>query len=199
MTHPRRQATKMNRLMLLSVLLTFAACAKTILLKNGYTQAPANPNFFKNRILFEQSMLAGIDTTVIYEELEDNYYQGLEKQPTMLARHNYKNPNTIYGVYRFYGNGCYNYFSLDRNKPELTSELFDLTNNGWRGVLYTKHNQLKGDLFTQTGQMAWQLGKQKELFTFKDDTLIVELKNVHTSRYIKRHIDPKFLEHRADW
>jgi hypothetical protein len=143
--------------------------------------------------------LSQIDTTAIYEEYNDNYYEGLVKQGNVLARHNYKNPKTIYGVYRFYGNGCYSLFHLDRDKPELTSEMFDPTYTGWRGVLYTKKNKIMGDLFTQIGQMSWALGKQTNEFTIIGDTLIVELKNVHKYIYIKRHIDKKLLENNADW
>jgi hypothetical protein len=174
-------------------------CARTMVLKNGYSKAPVNPKVFKNRVYFDKSILAQIDTTVIYEEYDDNYYEGFEKQPNVLARFNYKDPRTIYSVYKFYGNGCYSHFSLDRNKPVLTTEMFDPNYTGWRGVLYKKKNKILGDVFTQTGQIGWQLGKQTEEFRFNGDTLTVELKNVHKYVYIKRHIDPTLLEHNADW
>jgi hypothetical protein len=184
---------------LILTLLIFAGCTQTTILKNGFSKAPVNPKVFKNKVYFDNSIMTQIDTTVIYEEYNTNYYEGLEKQPNVLARHNYKNPNTTYGVYRFYGNGCYNLFHLDRNKPELTKEMFDPTYTGWRGVLYKKKNQLLGDIFTQVGQMRWQLGKQTDIFTFKGDTLFVEVKNAHKTIYIKRYIDSKLLDHNADW
>jgi hypothetical protein len=180
-------------------LLILTGCAQTIVLKNGYSKAPKKNKVFKNRAYFDKSILVQIDTTVIYEEYNTNYYVGFEKQPNVLARHNYKNPNSIYGVYRFYGNGCYNLFHLNRNNPELTKEMFDPINSGWRGILYKKKNHFFGDIYTQIGQMEWQLGKQTNLFTFKGDTLVVELNNVHKYIYIKRHIDLKLLEHNADW
>lgn len=189
----------MKKLTIILILLILAGCARTTVLKNGYSKAPTNSKVFKNKLYFDKSILALIDTTVIYEEYNTNYYVGFEKQPNILARLNYKNPNTTYGVYRFYGNGCYNLFHLDRNKTELTKEMFDPTYTGWRGVLYRKKTQVLGDIFTQVGQMGWQLGKQTDIFTFNGDTLVVELKNVHKYIYIKRHIDNKLLDHNADW
>lgn len=189
----------MKKQILLWTLLILAGCVQTTILKNGYSKASTNPTIFKNKIYFDKSILALIDTTVIYEAYNTNYYEGLEKQPNILERNNYKNPNTFYGVYRFYGNGCFNLFHLNRNKPELTNEMFDPNYTGWRGVLYSSNNQIWGDIFTQTGGMSWQLGKQTDLFTFNGDTLIVELKNVHKYYYIKRHIDTKLLDHNANW
>ena len=169
----------MKKLTIISILLIFARYVTTTVLKNGYSKAPTNPKIFKNKVYFDRSILAQIDTTVIYEEYNTDYYEGVEKHPDVLARYNYKNPNSTYGVYKFYGNGCYNLFHLDRNKPELTKEMFDPTYTGWRGVLYKKKNKVVGDIFTQVGQMSWQLGKQSNQFTFNGDTLIVELKNVN--------------------
>jgi hypothetical protein len=189
----------LKKLTIILTLLILAGCARTTVLKNGFSKAPTNPKVFKNKVYFDKSILAQIDTTVIYEEYNTNFYEGFEKQPNALARHNYKNPNTTYGVYRFYGNGCYNLFHLNRNKPELTKEMFDPKYTGWRGVLYKKKNKILGDIFTQVGQMGWQLGKQTDIFTFNGDTLVVELKNVHKYIYIKRHIDSKLLDFNADW
>jgi len=197
-TDNNRQLTTLKKLTIISTILIFASCAQTTVLKNGYSKAPTNPKVFKNRIYFEKSILTQIDTTAIYEEYNDHYYEGLVKQENVLARHNYKNPNTIYGVYRFYGNGCYSLFHLDRDKQE-TKELFDPNYTGWRGVIYSKKNKILGDIFTQIGQMGWQLGKQTDEFTFNGDTLVVELKNVHKYIYIKRHIDQKLLTHNANW
>ena len=140
-----------------------------------------------------------IDTTLIYEEFNNNYYEGFQKQENVLARYNYNNPNTIYDVYRFYGNGCYCIFLLDRNKPVLTKEMFDPNYTGWRGVLYKEKNKIMGDLFTQIGQMSWELGKEKSKFSIKGDTLIVKVKSQPPRIYLKRQIDKKLLEPRADW
>ncbi|WP_124637109.1 hypothetical protein [Taibaiella sp. KBW10] len=189
----------MKKQTILPILLLLVSCAQTTTLRNGYSKAPTKSKVFKNSVYFEQAILDQIDTTVIYEEYNDNYYEGLVKQENVLARHNYANRHTTYGVYRFYGNGCFNLFHLDRDKPELTAEMFDPAYTGWRGVLYKKKNKILGDMFTQTGQMGWQLGKQTEAFIFRGDTLIVELKNVHKFFYIKRHIDKKLLEHHAEW
>ena len=198
-TDNNKKYTSLKKLTIIITFLILTGCASTIVLNNGYSKAPTNPKVFKNKLYFDKSILVQIDTTVIYEEYNTNYYEGFEKQPNVLARLNYKNSNTTYGVYRFYGNGCYNLFHLDRNKPELTKEMFDPTYTGWRGVLYKKKTQILGDKFTQVGQMGWQLGKQTDIFTFNGDTLVVELKNVHKYIYIKRHVDNKLLYHNADW
>jgi hypothetical protein len=140
---------KMKKLTIITTFLILAGCAQTTVLKNGYSKAPTNLNVFKNRIYFDKSILTQIDTTAVYEEYQDKFYIGSVKQENVLARHNYKNYDNWYGVYRFYGNGCYNYFSLDRDKPELTKEMFDQTYTGWRGVIYKKNGKIMGDMFTQ--------------------------------------------------
>lgn len=143
--------------------------------------------------------MAAIDTMAIYEAYNTNYYEGLVKQPDTLERLNNSNPNSIYGVFRFYGNGCYSLFHLDRKNPKLTKEQFDPKHCGWRGVLYSKNNHLYGDHFTQVGQMTWQLGKQTSTFTFHGDTLIVFTNKQHKQLYIKRSIDKGLLDHKAEW
>lgn len=175
------------------------SCVDTYTLKNGYQKAPTKSKVFKNKIYFNKTILAQIDTSVIYEQLDTDYYEGLEKQPDILARLNYNDPNTFYGVYRFHSNGQFSLFSLDRNAPELTKEMFDPSYTGWRGVLYNKKNKILGDIFTQVGQMSWQLGKQTYNFSFNGDTLIVELKNKFKEVYVKRRIDPNLLGHYPDW
>lgn len=189
----------MKKLTLISILIVLVGCAQTSLLKNGRSKAPTNPKVFKNRAYFDEEILSRIDTTVIYEKYDNNYYEGTIKQKNVLARLNFNNRNTIYGVYRFYRNGCYSLFHLDRAQPKLTKEMFDPSHTGWRGVLYKKKNKIQGDQFTQVGQLSWQLGKQTNAFTFKGDTLIVELKRKHKNVYIKRRIDPNLLKHQANW
>ncbi len=120
------------------LLITLSGCARTVTLENGYSVAPANQRVFKNKSLFSKDLLADIDTTVIYEEFEREPYYGMEKGEPVLARYNYRNVNTSYTVYRFYGNGCYSIFNLNRNDTLLTSQRFNPAYTGWRGVLYTK-------------------------------------------------------------
>ena len=189
----------MKRIIYILAFLTFVSCSTKVLLNDGYTKTPSNPRVFKNRIYFNKSVLSSIDTNAIYEELQTNQYNGFEKQENILARHNYQNSNTVYGVYKFYGNGNFNLFSLDRTKPELTAEMFDPALTGWRGVLYTKKNKILGDIFTQTGQMNWQSGIQTYEFSVVGDTLFVEFKNLHKYTYVKRKIATSILNHNANW
>ena len=77
--------------------------------------------------------------------------------------------------------------------------MFDPTYTGWRGVLYKKKNEIWGDLFTQIGQMRWELGKATYQYKFKGDTLIIESKDNIKNVFIKRHIDQKLLDHPANW
>lgn len=121
------------------------------------------------------------------------------KQENVLVRHNYKNRNAYYDVYKFYGNGCYNIFTLSRNESELTKQMFDPTYTGWRGVLYKKKDKILGDLITQVGGMSWDIGKQTQEFSIKGDTLFAEVKNRYKYVYIKRQIDLELLKHNADW
>jgi hypothetical protein len=175
----------LKKLPTIFVFLIITGCSQYTVLKNGYSKVPANNEVFKNKMYFEKSILLQIDTTVIYEEYKTNYYKGFEKQPDIL--------------YRFYGNGCYNLFHLDRNKPELTKEMFDPNYAGIRGVLYKKKEKILGDKYTQIGQSGRQLGMQTDELTFNGDTLIVELEHVHKDIYIKRKIDPNLPNHNAKW
>ena len=179
--------------------LFLTGCLKTTTLKNGYQKASVNPKVFKNRIYFEKSIFSQIDTTVIYEQYDDNYYEGFVKQENTLARFNYKNLNTIYAVYRFYGNGNYSLFHLDRNNATLTGEMFNPDFTGWRGVLYVREHKILGDLVTQVGQMSWEIGIEKQEFTVKGDTLFIERKHTQRLVYVKRQVNPELLQQHADW
>lgn len=189
----------MKHITFIITFIVFISCSSKVLLNDGYTKVPSNPKVFNNRIYFNKSVLAIIDTNAIYEEFQTNQYNGFEKQQNILARHNYQNSNTVYGVYKFYSNGNINLFYIDRTKPELTAQTFDPALTGWRGVLYTKKNKILGDIFTQTGQMNWQAGIQTYEFSVVGDTLFVELKNLHKYSYVKRKIDPTILNHNTNW
>lgn len=189
----------MKKLFPILFLTLLTGCLQTTVLKNGYSQAPVNPKVFQNKASFDKSILAQIDTTVIYEEFLTVYYNGSVQQQNILARNNHNNRNTIYGVYRFYGNGNYNLFHLDRNDTILTQNMFDPAYTGWRGVLYLKKGKITGDLITQTGQLGWQIGKQTQEFTVHGDTLYVTAKNRYHYVYIKRSINPELLKQHSNW
>ncbi|WP_333600369.1 hypothetical protein [Flavobacterium sp.] len=189
----------MKKLLLILFLSSFVSCYKTTILKNGHTKAPLNQKVFNNRIYFDPSILEQIDTTAIYEQYDTNFYIGYEKQPNILARKNSQNNNHWYDVYRFYKNGNFSLFHLDRLEPELSQNMFNPNYTGWRGVLYKRKNKVLGDMFTQVGQMSWELGIRTTEFKFSGDTLFLEKKNEFRYIYIKRKIDPKLLKHNAEW
>ena len=158
---------------------------------------PTNSKVYRNRIYFNHSILTNIDTAVIYEEFNTSFY--ISNNPVnVLARNNYQNYYTLYSVYRFYGNGCFNLFILDRDKPTLDKEMFDPTFTGWRGVFYRKTDKINGDLITQvTG--AGSIGTITETFEFKGDTLLVHDRDRLKHIFIKRHIPKELLSFNADW
>lgn len=179
----------LSYVILFMFILVLTGCIKRTFLNNGHTRVATNIKVYKNKMYFDHSVLTQFDTSAIYEEL----YLGI------LARNNYNDANNIYGVYRFYGNGNYSLFHLNRDDKILTQEMFDPTYTGWRGVLYKKENKILGDLITQTGQMSWAIGKQTQQFTISGDTLIVEVKNLHKNIYVKRPVYNYLLNHDANW
>jgi len=181
------------------LLITLFGCARTVTLENGRSVAPVNQRVFKNKALFGKDLLADIDTTVIYEEFLCEPYYGMEKGEPVLARYNYRNVDSYYTVYRFYGNGCYSEFSLNRNDTLLTSQMFNPAYTGWRGVLYKKKEKILGDTFAKTSGMPGIYGKRTELFMFQGDTMTVKRNGVYTYTFVKRRIPQNLLNHRADW
>ena len=160
------------------------SCLRTRLLNDGYTNVATNPKVYKNKKYFDNSVLEKIDTAAIYEEVTIKGYD---------------DPNTNYGVYRFYSNGRYNLFHLNRDNKILTPDLFDPTINGWRGILYKEDGKIFGDLITQTGEIRWAISRQTQEFLVNGDTLIVTVKNLHSNVYLKRRVPNYLLNHTADW
>ena len=167
------------------------------MLKDGFQKASANPKVYKNRLYFDKSILNQIDTTVIYEAYNNSFYIG-DKPVHVLSRLNYQDPNTFYAVYRFYENGCFSLFYIDREKQVLSKEMFDPDYTGWRGVLYKKGGKIKGDLCTQVSGTG-QIGVITETFEFKGDTIFVNAKNKWDYIFIKRKIPGELLTFRATW
>ncbi len=115
-----------------------------------------------------------------------------------MARENHQDPNTIYGAYRFYGNGCFNWFALDRNIQTLDREMFDPSFTGWRGIIYKKDDKIKGDLITQVSGMG-AVGTITNTFEFNGDTLFIYSKNRLKHIFIKRKIPKELLDFKAEW
>ncbi|WP_431164496.1 hypothetical protein [Tenacibaculum halocynthiae] len=189
-----------KHLLLIFLAILFVGCGlKTYKLKNGYSKAATNKKVYSNKVKFNESLLKNIDTTVIYEEFNTVSYFGLEAtNVNIVARKNYRDPYTNYEVYRFYKNGLFNLFILNRNDSILQKEMFDPLYTGWRGVLYKEKEELKGDLITQVSGTG-TIGKITINFQFKGDTLFVSRKNKWNDIYIKRKIPTELLNHKAEW
>jgi hypothetical protein len=189
-----------NNLIILFVLISTSSCGiKTFKLKNGYSKAAINEKVYKNKKYFEKSTLKDIDTQIIYEEYNTTFYNG-NKPVNALAREIYENPHTSYGIYKFYDNGNFNLFILNREEPELKSNMFNPEFTGWRGVLYSENGAIKGDLITQVSGMG-SIGIIKQTFEFKGDTLLIErIGNSFGKKiYIKRKVPIKLLKNNAEW
>ncbi|MFY9242118.1 MAG: hypothetical protein WAO74_03740 [Polaribacter sp.] len=189
-----------KNLIILFFLITTISCGiKTFKLKNGYSRAAINERVYKNKKYFEKSILRDIETQIIYEEYNKTFYKG-NKPINVLARKNYENPYSYYQVYKFYDNGNFNLFILNRKEPELKSNMFDPEFTGWRGVLYSENNKIKGDLITQISGTG-TIGVIKQTFEFKGDTLFIDRKgNSFEKRvYIKRKVPIELLKNNAEW
>ncbi|PQJ69675.1 hypothetical protein [Polaribacter butkevichii] len=189
-----------KNLIILFVLATTISCGiKTFKLKNGYSRAAINEKVYKNKKHFEKGVLKDIDTQIIYEEYNTTFYSG-DKPINVLARKNYENPHTSYEVYKFYENGNFNLFILNRENSELKSNMFDPEFTGWRGVLYSKNGEIKGDLITQVSGMG-NVGIIKQTFEFRGDSLLINRKGNSFGKriYIKRKIPIELLKNNAEW
>lgn len=178
---------------------TISCGIKTYKLKNGYSKAAIDKMVYRNKKYFNKNILKKIDTLVIYEEYNSTHYSGAASI-SVLARENYQNVDTYYGVYKFYDNGNFNLFFLNRERPLLENNMFDPEYTGWRGVLYFEDNVIKGDLITQVTGMG-EIGIVKQIFEFYGDTLIVkeEKSKSENEIYIKRKIPIELLKNKANW
>jgi len=180
-------------------LVVFNSCGiKTSVLRNGITRVAINEKVYKNKSKFKESILKEIDTLVIYEEYNRVSYTGLQSHiVNMVARKNDYH-NSFYSVYRFYNNGCFNVFILNKENKLLKKELFDPNYAGYRGVYYHEKKQIKGDRITQVSGIG-TMGKITETFEFKGDTLFIRRKNKWNYIYIKRKIPAELLNREAKW
>ena len=182
------------------ILISTISCGiKTYKLKNGYSKVAIDQKVYRNKRFFDKIILEKIDTLAIYEEYNTAYYSG-DRPVNKLSRENYENVQTYYGAYKFYGNGNFNLFILDRKEPFLQSKMFDPEYTGWRGILYYENSVIKGDLVTQVSGMG-QIGIIEQTFQIYGDTLIVNKKGNKFGNeiYIKRKIPVELLKSTAKW
>jgi len=164
---------------------------KTITLQNGRTKVPAKNNAYKNKMKSDNSLLKIVDINVVYEKF-NKHYNVLQRLDTNVE-------TKVYGVYRFYPNGKFNKFFIDK-RDVFNKNDFNPRYNGYRGVYYWDKNQIRYDLFAESNELGW-IGKLTGTFTFSGDTLYVkrDVDKTHIDIYIKRKLPPSYLDHKADW
>lgn len=174
----------MKQLIYISFVFFLPGCGlKTVNLQNGYQKAAVNSKVYKNKFLFDRSLLSFIDTSCIYEASNDPNIHGNE---------------VFCSAYRFYSNGCCNEFILRRYDSAFTDKTFDPAYAGWRGIYYKSNNQIKADMIVPVSGMG-QIGIIKETLEFRGDTLIVSAKKGYRFTYIKRKISGELLNYEANW
>lgn len=178
-------------LAVVSIILLISCEMKTYLLKDGITKVPIKKDVYENKVKFDKSLLTTIDTGAIYEEF-DTYRNVLKRLDSDSKR-------SFYGVYRFYANGKFNSFGIDKSVP-LDSKMFNPEYRGYRGVYYLDKNQIRYDLFAPSNELRW-IGKLTGTFRFSGDTLYVQRDESpqYINVYIKRELPKEFLQYNANW
>lgn len=178
-------------LVFITFILQLTSCnMKTYKLLNNTTRVPSDTNVYKNKSKFDISLLSVIDTLAVYEEYDRNY--------NILKRTDNHIENSIYGVCRFYSNGCMNEFFVDR-KTVLTPNEFNPLYEGKRGVYYKENNKIRSDLFAEIDQQQ-HTGKLMATLTFSGDTLYIKRDNLsYTDIYIKRKLPLEYFKYKTNW
>lgn len=179
----------------------FSCNVKTRYLDNNKTRVPTDNQVFGNRGLFNSDVLKGIDTDVIYEEI----YGYLSQKDNFIPLGKQKNYNTQMqaGYYRFYENGCMNFFILEKNFNAAQQERnINPEYDGSRGILYQKEGTRKVDLFAIK---SYGLKPNYDIITriieIKGDSLFEKsMKDPNSVRvYAKRKLSPMASTYTADW
>jgi hypothetical protein len=188
----------MNKLFILVGLsLLMTACMRVYLLKDGITQVPVDTDVYANKIGFDKSLLDCIDTEAIYEEFDHQYI--------VLNRLDNHIETSIYATYRFYPDGRFNVFILDREMA-LDSNTFNPEFNGYRGIYYKENGKIRYDYFSSISELGY-IGKITGTFKFNGDTLYVKRddtkginKTIHpVNIYIKRQLPLYYLDYKSNW
>lgn len=173
----------------LLVCISLASCGmKSELLQDKITKIPADTTFYKNKTNYNALLNMSIDTTCIYEEY-DTYKKELSRLDT-------QNPNSWYGVYKFYAGGRVNLFIIDRNE-DVNKQSFNPELKGYRGVYYSKKNKILTDMYVPVTQNR-AMGRSTSVLTNAGDTLYLN-DGIRQRVYVKNWACKQSLKHRADW
>lgn len=173
------------------------------ILDDKITVVPINNKIFKNKNLFDKSLLKLIDTTAIY--IEDYNYQSSEKDFKNVNNKVYHTRNYHNVCYKFYGNGCFNSFSTYGADyfNSVSTEDVNPIKTGNRGVFYKKNNQIQMDEFGVVGYNLFskEYGINTSIIEIKGDTLFkkskFDMKTVTV--YLQKKLPKEFLIYKSEW
>ena len=191
-----RKSMLMFLVLLLAVQL-LACKMKINTLLNKTTTIPRDNAVYKNKTKFAVTLLQIVDTSVVYEEYNTGKNILMRSDPCIECR--------AYGVYKFYPNGCFNAFYLNRDKILSVTE-FDPLYAGKRGVYYNENDMIRFDLFAEIDE-SQHIGKISGTLIFRGDTMYVkrnDRKGIDATEYpprvfIKRKLPPEYFIYKANW
>jgi hypothetical protein len=148
-----------------------------------------NRSVYKNKRDVHLSLFNYIDTNVVYEKIDYEYF---------ISNGKYRNTN--YCLLRFYPNGNFNEFYVPRNTTDLNIVDLDPNYRGTRGVYFMLDNKIRFEHFAPTSELG-TIGKQRGHILVRGDTLILNTeKPAAFSEVFVRKILPKnLLRYNADW
>jgi hypothetical protein len=181
-------------------ILFLASCGmRTVVLQDGITKVPAHEKQYAARTAIPPSLTAQMDTTVIYEAFNTTVYTG-DRPVSVLARLNTSHPDTWYAAYRFYSNGRFNLFILNREADTaMTAQDFNPARTGYRGIYYSRRNGLQGDLVVPVSGMGY-FGTRTDKLEFRQDTLLVYSSSSEKPLiFLKRKLPAGYLKWTGTW
>jgi hypothetical protein len=169
-------------------------------LNNGRTKVPANKNYFKNKQYFNESLLKVIDTAAVYEEKYS--YRSFEKDFTSINNEKSYRTDGWTSIYKFYSNGCVNYFSF-KNGYEIEKNDLNPEYNGYRGIYYIDNKgNIKIDEFVIVGYGFTTLyGMDAMKVEIRGDTILTKRLHAPTSIrvYTKKELPKEYFQYKSDW
>ena len=175
---------------------------KTRILEDNITVVPSNCEVFEKKSLFEKTLLNIIDTSCIYIEAFSYLTNGKDFKRIDKKVYYRTDYHTTY--YKFYSNGCFNYFfALDTDFYKfLKTDNLNPKISGHRGVFYKKDKDVHLELFTIVGyNFKTTYGINSSIVEIRGDTLFrkskFDLKYVNV--YVRKKLPKEFLVYKPDW
>ncbi len=157
---------------------------------DGRTKVPVDTTVFTKRGLFDKSLIQIVDTAVIYEEFSQRY--------GVLQRLDDHIETSFYDIIRFYGNGCINFFIIDRDM-QFSPQKLNPRYSGLQGLYYFEKGRIRIQLCGRTDQRGGQ-GLIYSTVKISGDTLYEKRDNSPFENiYVKRRFPEKFLSYTPYW